>query len=228
MRDSMLGKILTLVVTAPEEVLGALTDLLEKLIFGHDKREFLTEFRKFLRKEECWVTKKAGKVVANLIRFVGEREFPCVTRFVARDSFVVGTRVSARVKISNLGYNFRVWFLDKTEINVPVSTLVYGDLSNDSLDDPIIQSLGGEEKVETSLAEVFHLMSLQPAGEEGALLTNGWANIFYIRGVDRVLRVVRVRWCRWSWEVDTYSTSDPDEWRTGFRVFSHKQVLVSK
>lgn len=166
-----------------------------------------------------------GKVVVeDTLRFVGEMVFPGVVKFIARDNFVLNTHTGAKVKISYFGDNFKNWFLSKIEADIPTSTLVYGELAKNSLDEPIIQSLGGEEKAETSLAEVFHLMSLQSAGEYGALLTNGYANIFYVRDAGGTLRVVVVYWNGDGWGVNADSTSSPGEWYAGRRVFSCKAI----
>ena len=42
--------------------------------------------------------------------------------------------------------------------------------------------------VETTLAQLYALLERQGRGEDGVLLVNGAANIFYIRDINRVLR----------------------------------------
>ena len=59
-----------------------------------------------------------------------------------------------------------------------------------SVDGPILAELGGEAKAETTLTEVYSLMEAQKNGENGPLLTNGYANIFYVRDVNGALRAV--------------------------------------
>ena len=54
----------------------------------------------------------------------------------------------------------------------------------------------------------------------GDLLTNGYANIFYVRDVNGELRAVFVGWGGVGWSVRAYSVGDPDAWRGGDRVFS--------
>ncbi len=155
-----------------------------------------------------------GKVVVELLQLLGEIAFSGVSRFSARDSFT-------EPKFW-LGDDFKLWFGEKVEESVKPSTLCYHKLLRSSLDAPIISALGGEEKAEVSLAEIFHLISLQPKGEEGDLLTSGYANIFYVRGVNNVLRVVRVYWYGGRWYVRAHETSYPHEWYDENRVFSRK------
>jgi hypothetical protein len=54
--ETMLGKILMLIVTVPAGWLGALVDLLEKMK-GVDGKEWFDNLKLFLRKEPTWVTK---------------------------------------------------------------------------------------------------------------------------------------------------------------------------
>ncbi len=147
---------------------------------------------------------------------------PTTAPFAAKDRFVVNTKRNAAVKIAFVWDNFTSWFMGKTEQPFEGSTLKYGMLSRSSVDGPIIAELGGEEKAETTLAEVFALMSAQPNGENGALLTNGYANIFYVRNAKGVLRAVRVGWDAddGGWDVYAFSVADPSSWGGGRLVFS--------
>ena len=142
------------------------------------------------------------------------------TLFVASDRFVVNTEKNAPVKISYLGDNFMDWFLGKEEQPFGGSTLNYGRLSRSSLDGPIIAKLGGEAKAETTLTELFSLMEMQKNGESGPLLINGYANIFYIRDVNGVLRAVSAYWNSDGWRVAAHSIAGPHWWGGGDQVFS--------
>lgn len=134
----------------------------------------------------------------DLLNFLSAVTVPATTkRFVAREKFVVNTTDNAPVKISYLGDNFREWFLageGKVEAPLPKQKLRYAKLEKSSVDGPIITELGGEAKAETMLSEVFALMAKQGNGKKGALLNNGWVNIFYVRDTAGVLRAVDVRW----------------------------------
>lgn len=152
------------------------------------------------------------------------------TKFVAKTAFVVNTECNAPVKISAVWDNFTRWFLSgdgKTEDPIIEQTFRYHKLRKSSVDGPIITELGGEEKSETTLTEMFSLMEKQKNGESGALLNNGWANIFYIRDQNGVLRAVYVRWYVDGWDVGARSVEGPRRWYDGDQVFSRNSVLGS-
>ena len=145
------------------------------------------------------------------------------SKFVAKTAFVVNTKRNAKVLISAVWDNFTNWFLSgdgKTEDPISEQTLRYHKLRKSSVDGPIITELGGEEKSETTLTEMFSLMEKQKNGEDGVLLNNGYANIFYIKDVAGVLHSVSVRWDGGGWYVDAISVVDPFRWFDGRRVFS--------
>ncbi len=168
MKD-MLGMLVRRVVDLPIGMLGVICDLVEKLA-GEAGQQWLAELKKFLRKEKCWT----GSVADALLEFVGT-------------VVVVNTGEDARVRISYLGDNFKEKFLDKIEDGIGEVTLRFQMLKKWSRSIPIINELGGEEVAESTLSEMFGLIEMQPNGEEGALLTNGYANIFFIRDSESVL-----------------------------------------
>ena len=145
---------------------------------------------------------------------------PTAFPFSVSEHFVCGTGPDTEVKVSYLGDKFRAWFLAKTEEPKGETVLRYATLRKSSVDAPIITELGGEEKAETSLCEMFFLMEQQKHGEDGILLTNGYANIFYIKDQTGVLRTVSVYWDDGGWGVDAGSTEDPITWYDGRQVFS--------
>jgi len=144
-------------------------------------------------------------------------------KFVAREKFVVDTERRAPVKISYQGSNFSEWFLGKIEEPKPETQLRYAKLLKYSVDRPILTELGDAQ--ETSLAEIFHLMSGQPNGESGVLLTSGYTNIFYVRDINGELRAVDVHWDGDGWIVIADSVANPGEWHGGNRIFSGFRVL---
>lgn len=154
-----------------------------------------------------------------LLEPVGTITVPATTsKFVAREKFVRDTGRKAKVKIIFLGGNFSSWFLDKTEDPMVEQALRYHKLRKSSVDRPIIAELG--DKAETTLAEMFSLMEMQKNGESGVLLNNGWANIFYVKDINEVLRTVLVYWDDDGWDVRARGVGDPGAWSGGFRVFS--------
>ena len=127
------------------------------------------------------------------------------------------------VKPANIGWmgeNFKRLFLRKVEEDVPKATLTVSKLTNASLDAPILTELG--DRAESKLAWLFELIEKQSKGEDGILLTNGYANIFYVLDADGNLWAVYAYWysdCR-DWSVEAYSVERPDRWNAGNQVFS--------
>jgi len=58
--------------------------------------------------------------------------------------------------------------------------------------------------------------------EQGILLTNGYANIFYVRGTDGNLWAVLARWCSGLgyWRVEAGSVGGPGVWHAGRQFLS--------
>lgn len=162
-----------------------------------------------------------------LLEFVNSITNPgTVEKFIARGRFAINTESDAPVKISYLGDTFEGWFLDKIEEPTGRSTLYAHKLLKASADGPIIMAFGGEDEVAATLAEMFHLMKQQANGEDGPLLTNRYANIFYIHDVNGVLRAVYCNWNGYGWDVDACSVRPPVEWRAGCRVFSRNRLAA--
>jgi len=140
-------------------------------------------------------------------------------KFVAKEKFV---KDSKEVKFYGIWNNFTEWFLsDDGKIEDPIGSqeLRYGNLTKDSVDRPIIEELGGEAKAETTLSELYDLLKKQAKGEEGDLLTNGYANIFYIKNTEDVLRAVHVYWHNAGWYVSASSVESSYGWSARYRVF---------
>lgn len=227
--NTMLSKALREFTTGP------LNQLIVNL-GGQEGDQWEEELKKFLRKEPCWGNGQVAQVtqpktkpsILELVSTVGVSA--TTSRFVAKDRFVVNTKRNAPVKISVVRDNFTSWFLSgdgKTEDPISEQTLRYHKLRKSSVDGPIITELGGEEKSETTLTEMFSLMEKQKNGEDGVLLNNGHANIFYVRDQAGVLRTAQVRWHDDGWNVYAYSVEDPNRWRDGIQVFSRNSVLES-
>ncbi|MFH1346732.1 MAG: hypothetical protein ABIH10_00590 [Spirochaetota bacterium] len=201
MEKDMLGTLVRKIADLPLETIRVLCDLVEKMLSetGH---EWLIELKKFLRKEKCWV----GTV---LLKFLGKVVvFATTEKFVARDKFVVNTGKNAPVKISYLGDEFREWFLDKIEDLTDETVLHYAELTKPSVDDSIIVELGNT--AETTLSAVYALMESQSNRKDGALLTNKYANLFYVRDVNGELRAVGVGWIGSGWGINASSVEHLD------------------
>lgn len=189
---------------------GQLNAIVKKL-GGHDRALM------FLR-DELTVSEP---VKPKLLELLGIVSVPAsAKKFVAKKKFVINTGDDASVKISYLGDNFKNEFLGKTEKPFAGSELRQQKLMESSVDGPIIAEIGGEAKAETTLTEIFALMEKQGKGQAGALLNNGWWNIFYVRNAKGVLRAVYVGWGGGGWGVYAGSVEGPIRWYAGRQVFS--------
>ncbi len=202
---------------ALEGFIGPLRQLMINLL-GPNGPEWGEELKKFLRKEPTWSAPK-------ILQFVSEVVVPATSQFVRREKFVVATSASAEVKISWIGGNFSSWFLagdGKVEEVGGETTLLAHRLTERSTDGPIIAELGGEKVAETTLVEMFALLKKQGRGQEGTLLTNRYANVFYIRDRANVLRTVDCYWHGVGWGVGAYEVSRPYPWGVGYQIFSRR------
>lgn len=215
--DTMLSKALREFITGP------LNQLIVNL-GGRDSSLWAEELKKFLRKEPCWTN-------LPLLEFVSMIGVNATTdKFLANDKFVINTEDNAPVKISGFGDNFTRLFLlgdGKKEDSVSEQTIDCYKLLKRSEDGPIITELGGETKVESSLSDMWFLMEKQKNGEDGALLNNGLANIFYIRDVHGVLRAINVLWLHGGWFVGALDVDRRGvTWESGVQVFSRGPIEI--
>ena len=177
------------------------------------------------------VTVKPPKPTLSILELVSTVGVAATTsKFVAKKKLVRDTGCKAKVKISYLSDNFKALFLSgpgKSEDPISEQTLRYHKLLKPSVDDLIIAELGGEEKCETTMTEMFFLMEKQSKGEAGVLFNNGWTNIFYIKDQNGVLCAVDVLWFDSGWGVGARSIEGPLAWIRGYQVFSRNSVLES-
>lgn len=144
---------------------------------------------------------------------------PAVPRFKAKDKFREGKTVDG-VKVYGTGSNFDAHFMGKVEKDVATMQLRAHKLRKGSKDPAIIEALGGTGLVETSLAQMWEMMKKQGEGQEGDLLTNGYANIFYVPDTEGVIWAVGCSWRGSSWGVGAGPLSFPFDWYAGHQVFS--------
>jgi len=127
--------------------------------------------------------------VKKLLAHIGTISVGAVKNFIASGHFKVDTSRNALVKIAWMNDNFRNSFLSKVEKNVPAGEINVHTLLEASSDDPIREKLGKDHE-ETYLADLRVALKKQSNGESGTLLTNGRANIFYIRDTKGTLWAV--------------------------------------
>jgi hypothetical protein len=119
--------------------------------------------------------------------------------------------------------NFILSGASEKEVSANKATISYADLAQAANDGEI----GGElpegyvfEDVDVFLAHLAALIECQWDGKEGALLNNGYANIFYVK-VNGAVFAVRVNWYadhrKW---LCFASRLDDFRWDAGDRAFS--------
>ena len=146
---------------------------------------------------------------------------PTVASFTSSGFFIIDTSKKATVKISGLGDNFKKHFLPKVEKNeVAAEDLAINKLLEYAYDPAIITALGGEAKVEITLGQFFSAFAKQPNGEAGPLLTNGYANVGYIRDIEGVLWAVFGRWRVDGWYFGARPLDDPFRWNVDNQFLS--------
>ena len=153
-----------------------------------------------------------------LIPFGTPTPMKAVKRFVVADHFKVGNKVGG-LKIGGVGGNFVRHFLSVIEEDVPQRTLPAWTLAEDSLDQPIVTVLGGEQEpaMQTHLAHLFQTMEL---GKRGPGLWNDKVNIGYkMSPVDASCFVVYWHVHDGILIVEASPVSDPHECSAGSRVF---------
>ena len=177
--------------------------------------------------------KKLVKIVqqaTSLLTLVSSTIIPATAEpFHAKKKIVKDISDKAVPKISYIGDNVKAWFLKGDGlIEAPMgeSTLYYHKLERSSQDGPIIEALGGKDKAISTFAQIHALMTNQPNGEKGVLLTNGYVNIFYLKDVNGVLRTVSVYWYVDDWHVYAFPVEYQLEWHDGSQVFSGNSVLI--
>lgn len=208
MKD-MLGAIVRKLIEFPLEKLGVIYDFLEKYKKFFEDGEWGDEFKKFLRKEKCWIS--------DLLEFISTVTVSATTTNLLVRDCIANLRKKRKVYT---GSNFENWFFDKKMKPISKSELRYHKLRKSSVDNPIITELGGKDKAETTADEMLALIEMQANGESGALLNNGYANSFYIRDIKGVLRAVGCSWRGDGWYLGAGVVDYPSEWYAGRRVFS--------
>jgi hypothetical protein len=147
----------------------------------------------------------------------GVEAFSAKTRFVTKNT-------PDNVSLGYISLNFQSAFLNGTgrnEIDVPKAELRIHKLRQNSVDAPIIEELGGNEQVETSLSTMWEMMKRQGQGQRGDLLVNGYYNIFYIRDDYGTLWAVGCWISDYRfWCVDACSVACPSGWHVDDRVFT--------
>ena len=151
-----------------------------------------------------------------------------VERLLVEKGFVDAKAVKSflpadRLKACNIGFtgsNFDRVFLKKNQPAAPACRMTRYHLAKDLLDDPIRKALG--EGHEGSLGYLFDQIELQSQGQEGDLLTSGYANVLYVFDDEGKPWAVGAGWVSVSrfWRVEASPAGIPYGWGKGDRFFS--------
>jgi hypothetical protein len=144
-------------------------------------------------------------------------EMPAIKKFVAKDHFVKGNKM---VDFDYINDNFKDNFIDVVEKDIPQATLAVSTLQEYTRGKEIMDELGEQKTI--LLAHLWELLKKQPKGEDGVLLTNGYANIFYIKGKKGKFWAVACYWYSGlhSWDLCAFPVARQDEWGEGRRTIS--------
>lgn len=163
------------------------------------------------------------------INWLGNVIIPATAeKFISKEKF---SEESEEVKFYGIWTYFTAWFLSgdgKIEESFNEHMLHFGSFIQPPFDSLIVKYLGGEARVETTLSDVWYLLKMQASGEHGFLLTNGDANIFYVRDIRGLLRVVGIRWGAGGWSVGAKPLKGlaVGDLFIGRRLFSHNHFSV--
>ncbi|MEK7650128.1 MAG: hypothetical protein AAB367_04210 [Patescibacteria group bacterium] len=122
------------------------------------------------------------------------------------------------------GFRDRILPAARPVESLPAIKAISFDLAKPANDAEIRRELPEHHVFENAFAFSAYLAGMilrQPKGRAGALLANGYANIFYVRGVNAEVFAVSVRWNSdgGEWCVRAYPRLDR-RWVAGYRVFS--------
>ncbi len=129
------------------------------------------------------------------------------------------------------GGNFRRLLLGKKLKGVPARSIAIHNLKEYSTNQQIKNELG--EQAVTSFAYALNLVEKQRKGENGPLLTNGYANLMVVeveeetkengqKVIKKTFWVVNFSWNSSDryWDVAAGPIGDPDRWNGGSQVIS--------
>ncbi len=142
---------------------------------------------------------------------------PAIAKFSVEDNF---QEVRENLpKISVVADNIKEWFYGFTEEPADEFELRISRLNRPSKGE-IYEAAGGPRLAITSMATIYHLISKQPNGEGGNLLTNG-TNIFLVTGKDGCWpHFVFITWNRRGWMVHGEDHFSSDYWTDGDQFYS--------
>lgn len=163
----------------------------------------------------------AKLTASDLLEYHSTVTVDLIDRFSVEEVIKTGKAGNAKFWFSD---NFKRIFGSLVETNVPSASLRFHRLKSNSVDGPILEELGGAKLIRAFIAHIIALACRQGQGQEGVLLTNGWANIFYVPDPSDPKSFWAVI-CFWhssrdGWDFYANPVSYPFKWRAGDQVAS--------
>ncbi len=162
-----------------------------------------------------------------LLTSVATATIPALPEFDAKAFFTSGIFhwKQSKVKFWDFGENFKKKFFNMKCGPTQELKIQSSKLNRRSIDSPIIKALGNDTtRIKLTISQFAWLLEQQPNGEEGFLLINGFANIFYIEDEDGTLWAVYGYWLAGiGWRSNAYGFDHPLGWVGGRAVVSQFQ-----
>lgn len=164
--------------------------------------------------ENCTVSRKP------LLKFVKEIELPPIGPFMPEEHFKITPgwkRETANLVIHDISDNLVKFICDILEPGEAEAIIRVHELSEPTVDGPILAGL--DKNFQVGFNRMFQILVRQGRGQDGDLLVNNGANIFYIKGTD--WSVV----CGWTsvydaWHIYDFPVGGLNVWGASFRTFS--------
>jgi hypothetical protein len=141
--------------------------------------------------------------------------------FSPKENFVVNSKDNTKVKIAQINENFFDGFLGFYE-GPEEKHFLRAYSSGESLHYvDIIDEFNGLD-IESSLFDIWTLLSLQPQGEKGDLSLLA-ENVFYVKDVEEKTQAVLVRWSIFGWNIRSFSLDRGERLEKGSQIFIRKR-----
>lgn len=155
----------------------------------------------------------------SLLKKVTTVKIPATKKFVAKDHF---TTESKEVDFSYISADFKKYFLEKTETNIPATTYRISGLIQPSSSTYIVSKLG--VATETTLWGLWNMLKKQNKDKQGALLINKYLNVFFIKNKSSEVGVAYAYFRGTGWYIEASSVSYPFIWDAGDQVVSREKL----
>jgi len=238
MSKDILGSLVRVLITVPEDRLGLVQDVALKLS-SDDGDQWVSPLKQFLRKEPCWNDQS-----------VKQSETVLTNRLKKLDIGNVPVAAMSRMKTADClkkGITYRDGDLDNW-LSDYIPAIGGGSLGGFELTDKngttyrqmaesLLQTTGSDESLKKLLKERGHTFHLEQvadlirrtkAGEKTGLLDNGYANLLFVEDengeVFGLHAFWRDYWLGLGWCVHVYRFVLDFGWLAGLRFFSRNKV----